>query len=175
LALDFSSQKQKAEQQFREELRILATQIETINQQLAGGGANGQGGGPANTKAYADLGAKLNFIYEFLKSMQNDLRQDNRASFEEVGKQVSGTIQKNLGDIYAAQQDIATSIKAIQEKGVTANSGGANGEDITDIKSTLRELISVYKEEVTIFKAQNEFLQKKLVDIEKRLGELERD
>jgi hypothetical protein len=161
MALDFG-QKQKPEQQFREELRILATQIETINQQLAGGTGSG---GPANARAMQDLSAKLTFIYEFLKTMQIDLRSDAKASFEEVQKSVNATLQKNLGDIYAGQQEATKLLKATPQ---------GNAQDLDDIRNTLKELIKVYKEEVNVFKQQNEFLQKKLVDIETRLGNLER-
>jgi hypothetical protein len=153
---------QKPEQQFREELRILATQIETINQQLAGGVGSG---GPANARAIQDLSAKLSFIYEFLKTMQTDLRSDAKASFEEVQKSVNSTLQKNLGDIYAGQQEITKMVKTSPQ---------GNAADLEDIRNTLKELIKVYREEVQIFKQQNEFLQKKLVDIEQRLGNLER-
>jgi hypothetical protein len=153
---------QKPEQQFREELRILATQIETINQQLAGGTGSG---GPANARALQDLSSKLSFIYEFLKTMQTDLRSDAKASFEEVQKGVSATLQKNLGDIYAGQQEMSKALKA-SPQGTQAN--------LDDIRNTLKELIKVYKEEVQVFKSQNEFLQKKLVDIESRLANLEK-
>jgi len=167
VALDFGSQKQKPEQQFREELRILATQIETINQQLAGGSIGG-GGGPAQAKAFQDLNAKLSFVYEYLKTMQGDLRADSKASFEQVQTSVNATLQKNLGDIYAKQQETAKAVANIK------TGGGVSQPDVEDIKNTLKQLISVYREEVGVFKAQNEFLQKKLVDIEKRLGELEK-
>lgn len=168
MALDFGAQKQRPDQQFREELRILATQIETINQQLAGGA--GGGGGPAMGKAFADVNAKLSFLYEFLKTLQTDLRSQTKESFEQVQTSVNATLQKNLGDIYAAQQDTN---KLVQNIKVVGGSGG-NPQDIADIKVTLKDLISVYKEEVGIFKAQNEFLQKKLVDIGQRLEELEK-
>lgn len=161
MALDFSS-KQKPEQQFREELRILATQIETINQQLAGGVGSG---GPANARSMQELSAKLSFIYEFLKTMQSDLRNDAKSSFEEVQKSVNSTLQKNLGDIYANQQEMSKALKA-SPQGTQAN--------LDDIRNTLKELIKVYREEVTVFKSQNEFLQKKLVDIEQRLLNLEK-
>jgi hypothetical protein len=165
LALDFSS-KQKPEQQFREELRILATQIETINQQLAGG--SGGGGGPAMVKQFQDVSAKLTFLYEFLKTFQTDLRADTKASFEEVHKSVTGTLQKNLGDIYGQLQDINKGVKS------GGTGGGASSQDMDDIKNTLRELIKVYREEVQVFKDQNAFLQKKLIDIEQRLMQLEK-
>lgn len=168
MPLDFGSQKQKPEQQFREELRILATQIETINQQLAGGGVGG-GGGPASQKAFADMNAKLSFLYEFLKTMQGDLRADNKASFEQVQQSVSGTLQKNLGDIYNAQQETNKLVGGIKSVG-----GGGSPQDLEDIKNTLKQLISVYREEVEVFKAQNSFLQQKLTDIEKRLNQLEK-
>jgi hypothetical protein len=163
MALDFSS-KQKPEAQFREELRILATQIETINQQLAGGTG---GGGPALQKQFADVNAKLSFLYEFMKTFQTDLRADTKASFEEVQKSVTATLQKNLGDIYAAQQETAKSLKSMP-------GGSGSPQDLEDIKATLKQLISVYREEVQVFKSQNEFLQKKLIDIEQRLGNLEK-
>jgi hypothetical protein len=168
MAFDFNNTKQKDEQQFREEIRILATQIETINQQLAGG-AGGSGGGPALNKAFSDMNAKLSFLYEFLKTMQTDMRSQTKESFEQVQTTVNTTLQKNLGDIYAAQQDTNKAVQNIKTVG-----GGGGSQDLSDIKSTLKDLVSVYKEEVGIFKAQNEFLQKKLLDIEQRLGELEK-
>lgn len=161
--MDFGS-KQKPEQQFREEMRILATQIETINQQLAMGGGGGAGG-PALAKQFQDLNAKLSFLYEFLKTMQVDMRSDVKASFDEVQKSVTGTLQKNLGDIYAAQQETARAVAAIKP---------GTSKDIEDMRVTLRELVSVYKEEVQIFKDQNAFLQQKLVEIEQRLGKIEK-
>lgn len=166
MALSFSNS-QKPEQQFREELRILATQIETINQQLAGG--TGGGGGPALQRSFQDVSAKLAFIYEFLKTMQADLKEEQKSSFEEVHKSVNATLQKNLPDIYAKLQDLEKATKGIQVTG-----GGAASQDVEDIKSTLKQLIVVYKEEVGIFKQQNEFLQKKLVDIDMRLQNLEK-
>lgn len=167
--MDFSGQKQKPEQQFREELRILATQIETINQQLASG-VGGSSGGPAFSKAFADLNSKLSFLYEFLKTMQADVHEETKSSMEQVGSSVNTTLKKNLGDIYAALQDIQ---KSVQNAKAGAG-GGVNNQDVIDIKNTLKELIGVYREEVLVFKQQNEFLQKKLVDIEKRLNELEK-
>jgi len=163
--MDFG-QKQKAEPQFREELRILATQIETINQQLATGVG---GSGPALNKAFADVNQKLSFLYEYLKTMQSDLRADAKSNNEQVQNSVNATLKKNLGDMYAAQQD---TIKAMGN--IKVSGGGANQQDMQDIKTTLRELISVYKEEVDVFRKQNEFLQKKLSDIEQRLGNLEK-
>lgn len=167
--MDFGNQKQKAESQFREELRILATQIETINQQLAGG--VGGTGGPAMNKAFSDVNAKLSFIYEFLKTLQTDMRSQTRESFDQVQQSVNTTLSKNLGDIYAAQQDTN---KFVQNIKVSGGGGGTNPQELADIKATLKDLVNVYREEVGIFKAQNEFLQKKLVDIETRLGELEK-
>ena len=57
---------------------------------------------------------------------------------------------------------------------VSGGGGSANPQELADIKATLKDLVNVYREEVGIFKAQNEFLQKKLIDIETRLGELEK-
>ena len=165
MILDFGGQKQKPETQFREELRILATQIETINQQLASGTPGS--GGLASGRALSDLNSKLTFLYEFLKTMQNDLHEESKSSMAQVSSSVNSTLQKNLGDIFASLQEIQKSIR-------NTNSGGSNPQDLADVKSTLKELVSVYREEVAVFKAQNDFLQKKLVDIERRLNSLEK-
>ncbi len=164
MALEFNT-KLKGEQQFREEMRILATQIETINQQLS----TSSGGGPASAKAFADLNAKLSFLYEILRTLQTDLRSQTKESFEHVQTSVNTTLQKNLGDLYALQQDTQ---KQIQNIKVTGGAGGS--QDITDIKQTMKDLVKVYREEVDIFKKQNAFLQEKLVQIEQRLNELEK-
>lgn len=153
--------KKKPEETFRDELRILAVQIETINQQLASG--TGGSGGPAAGKAFNDMNAKLSFLYEYLKTMDAEFRQEAKTSMEQVQGSVNTTLQKNLGDIYARQEEL---LKAV------GKSGG--NQEIEDMRSTLKELINVYREEVEVFKQQNQFLQKKLADIDARLQRMEK-
>ena len=162
MALDFGKQNKK---DFQEEFRVLATQIETINQQLSSG-VVGEGG-PASAKIFADVGTKLNYLYELLKRMDADVRSDVKASFETVQKSVNATLHKNLGDIYAKQQETTKAITAMEHR--MADSPAFNSEGVSDLRRTVTELVNIYKEEVAVFKAQNEFLQKKLIEIEKKL------
>ncbi len=166
MALDLSGGKQKADQQFREEIRMLATQIETVNQQLASGGS-GSSGGPAMTKSFADFNSKLQFLYEFMKTFQTELKGETKASFEQVQKSVTHTLQKNLDDVYSSQKETAKAVKDMEKR--IAGAPAFNTQDLVDIKMTLKNLVTIYREEVEVFKKQNEFLQNKLMDIEKKL------
>lgn len=163
MALDFSG-KQKQEDKFREELRVLATHIETINQQLSSGGS---GGGPAMGKAFSDTNAKLQYLYEFMKSLQTELKTESKSSIEQVGKQVETTLKKQLSDLYDNQQNLQKSVQAVEEH--IQKTPAFNTDVLDDMRKTLSQLVGIYRDEVAVFRRQNEFLQKKLLDIEKKL------
>ncbi|MDD9952792.1 MAG: hypothetical protein OXR66_00480 [Candidatus Woesearchaeota archaeon] len=161
MALSFSAGKKEGEQ-FREELRVLSTQIETINQQLSVGSG---GAGPALSKSFADVNAKLTFIYEFLKTMQQDIKAENKENFHEVQTSVNSTIEKQLGDLYNNQAEQQKALQEMQEK--LSSAPQFNAQDLANLSTKVDELTRIYTEEVQVFRDQNAYLQKKLDEIEK--------
>jgi hypothetical protein len=167
VAFDFGG-KGKAETQAREELRALATQIEAINQQLAEGAAVGGGaGGPALGKAFADLSGKLQYLYELVKTMEASVSSEVKERFTEVQKSVNTTLQKNLGDMYELHKGTQQTIDALHKR--LEASPAFKTDEIGDMRRTLVELVTIYREEVQLFRKQNEFLQQKLLDIERKI------
>ena len=153
---------QQKQPDLREELRILTTQIETINQQLAG--AQGGGNDPALLTGMKAMEEKINFLYDLVKGMNTQLNDSVHSYFEQIGTQVTKALNTNLTQVFAKIDEIQRALAVIQESGVKS-SGGSN----TEVKNSLQDLISVYKDEVSVFKEQNEFLQKRLISIEKKL------
>lgn len=154
---------QQKQPELREELRILTTQIETINQQLAS--AQGGGNDPALATGIRAMEEKINFLYEYVKGMSTQLDESIHAYFEQVGTQVTKSLNSNLTQVFAKIDELQRAVAVIQESGVKSSGGAGN----TEIKKSLQDLISVYKDEVAVFKEQNEFLQQKLIAIEKKL------
>jgi len=151
--------------QMSENFRILATQIETINQQLAGG--SGSGSSPAMQVGLQAVETKLNFLYEFVKSMQVSIQESEGEYFNQVGSKVTSALNSNLTQLFSKLQDLHKSLSSI-EQGL-GNSPTVQAKDISDMKKMLSELAGIYKDEVLVFKQQNEFLQQKLIAIEKKL------
>lgn len=153
---------QQKQTDLREELRILTTQIETINQQLAS--ASGGGNDPALLTGIKAMEEKINFLYDLVKGMNTQLNDSVHSYFEQIGTQVTKALNTNLTQVFAKIDEIQRALAAIQESGVKSG-GGSN----TEVKNSLQDLISVYKDEVAVFKEQNDFLQKRLISIEKKL------
>jgi len=156
--------KGKDDQQLQETMRILATQIETINQQLSAGGV---ASGPALPASFDQLEQKLSYLYEFMKGMQQHITDAEQEYFDQVGKRVTTALNTNLTQLFGKLQELHGSLEAIKE--ALRNSPQLQANDILEMKQTLQTLIGVYKDEVTIFKEQNEYLQKKLSTLERKL------
>ncbi|MBR9703751.1 hypothetical protein GOV10_06935 [Candidatus Woesearchaeota archaeon] len=153
---------QQKQSDLREELRILTTQIETINQQLAN--SSGGGNDPALLTGIRAMEEKIGFLYESVKGMNTQLNESVHSYFEQIGTQVTKSLNTNLTQVFAKIDEMQRALAVIQESGVKSGGG-----DNTEVKKSLQDLISVYKDEVAVFKEQNEFLQKRLVAIERKL------
>jgi phage-related protein len=150
---------------YQDSLHILTTQVETINQQLAGG--TGGGTSPALANNLRDISSKVTYLYQGLQTMQNLLKAESQGVVVQVGSLLKQGLDRQLADITAKlgelQQNLAAILQALR------SSPAINSQDILEIKKTIRELASIYKEEAEVFRRQNEFLQKKLTEIEAKL------
>lgn len=138
----------------REELRILATQIETVNQQLTGSGG---GSDPALHNQVKQMEQKINYLYDMMKNLESEISESVKGYFTQLGNQVTKSLNTNLTQVFAQ-------LEKLEHSGATGDS-----KDIKEMRHSLKELIDVYKDEVQVFKDQNEFMQRKLVEIEKKL------
>lgn len=157
---------QQRDQELHDQLRILTTQIETINQQLAGGGSGG-GNDPALKTQLQQVEQKLNYLYDSTRGIQSQVTDSVQGYFEQVGSQVTKALNSNLTQLFAKMDELHRSWAGLQQS--LHNTPAVQAADILEMKKTLKTLIDVYKDEVQIFKEQNEFLQKKLLAIESKL------
>lgn len=150
---------------YREELRILTTQVETINQQLAGG--VGGGNDPAMKAQLQQIEQKLNYLYDSTKTMDAQITEAVKGYFDQIGTQVTKALNSNLTQLFAKLDEMHRTFAELNTN--LHNTPAVQGQDILEMKKSLKMLIDVYKDEVAVFKEQNEFLQQKLTNIEKKM------
>ena len=151
---------------FQDSLHILTTQVETINQQLAGGGG-GAGAGPAVMNSLRDVSSKVTYLYQGLQAMQTLTKAESQGAVIQVGNLLKQGFDKQLADLTAKLGETQQAIAVLQQS--LRNSPAVNAQDILQIKQTIHDLAAIYKDEAEVFKRQNEFLQRKLLDIEAKL------
>ncbi len=139
----------------REELRILATQIETVNQQLTGSGGSSD---PALHNKVEQMEQKINYLYDMMKNLETEISESVKGHFTELANQITKSLNSNLTQVFA------------QLENLQHNGSSGNSQDVKEMRHSLKELIDVYKDEVQVFKDQNEFMQRKLIEIEKKLN-----
>ena len=150
----------------REELRILATQVEAINQQLSG--SSGGGNDPALRSQMQQMEQKINFLYELVKNMDAQIAESIKSYFNQVSTHVTKSLDTNLTQLFSKLDEMHQSFATIQEG--LHNTPQMQAQDILEMKKSLKLLIDVYKDEVAVFKEQNEYLQKQLESIDKKLS-----
>lgn len=145
MALQFGN-KEKPGDQFREQLRILGTQIEAINQQLSQGGSASSG----SPQAFSQVNVRLQYLHDLIKSLQSGIEGDLQSTVHQLRDEV-GKVQQAM-EAFAHKQQ--------------ANPNVA----LSDIREALAQLVSIYREEMVLFRKQNEYIIRKVDEIEKRLG-----
>jgi phage-related protein len=151
---------------FQDSLHILTTQVETINQQLAGG--TGGGTSPVLANNLRDISSKVTYLYQGLQTMQNLMKAESQGVVVQVGALLKQGFDKQLTDVAAKLGQLQQNLGAILQ--ALRSSPAINAQDLVEIKKTIHDLAAIYKEEAEVFRRQNEFLQRKLTEIEAKLS-----
>ncbi len=185
----------KDDANLREDLRILATNIESVNQRLDTMTGN---------TALQDLSKKmdylLDYLYQLVQQGQNprpvqvqqappqqpaqhppSKSQQHKPDLKPLAalKEFSGEKKLTLEQVYKELQELKASFEravselreAIKELG---DAQRLTVSEITSIKKILAELVKIYKEETLLFRDQGDAFEKKMEEVENRLSSLER-